>query len=82
MQSLIRTLLLFVAFTLLVRQSNAQTSSNLKTSSEVPVAYLDTSKIQIFMLPSFHINGKTAKAHTQGLLVHKTDYLSQRAGTT
>ena len=71
MQSLIQTLLLCVAFTLLVRQSNAQTSSNLKTSSAVPVAHLDTSKIQIFILPSFHINGKPAKAHTQGLLVHK-----------
>ena len=71
MQSLIRTLLLCVACTLLVQQSNAQTSSKLKPSSTVPVPHLDTSKIQIFMLPSFHINGKPAKAHTQGLLVHK-----------
>ena len=74
MRSLIRTLLLCVALTLLVGQLNAQTFSKLKTSSAVPVAHLDTAKIQTWVLPSFHINGKPAKAHTQGLLVHQNGF--------
>ena len=74
MRSLIRTLLVCVALTLLVRQSNAQTLSKLKTSSAFPVAHLDADKIQTWILPSLHINGKPAKAHTQGLFVHQNGF--------
>ena len=74
MRSLIRTLLSCVALTILVRQSNAQTVSKSKTSSAVPVAQLDVSKIHTWMLPPLHINGKPSKAHTQGLLVHQNGF--------
>ena len=74
MRSLIRTLLLCIALTFLVRQSNSQTLSNLKASSAFPVARLDVAKIQTCILPSFNINGKPAKAHTQGLLVHQNGF--------
>ena len=74
MRSLIRTLLLCFALIFLVRQSNSQTLSNLKASSVFPVARLDVAKIQTCILPSFYINGKPAKAHTQGLLVHQNGF--------
>ncbi|SVB97800.1 uncharacterized protein METZ01_LOCUS250654, partial [marine metagenome] len=74
MRALILTLLSCVVLTMLVRQPNAQTVSNSKTSSAVPVAHLDTSKIHTWMLPPFDINGKPAKAHTQGLLVHQNGF--------
>ena len=74
MRSLIRTLLLCIALIFLVRQSNSQTLSNLKASSAFPVAHLDVAKIQTCILPAFHINGKPAKAHTQGLLVHQNGF--------
>ena len=74
MRSLIRTLLLCIALSMLVRQPNAQTVSKLKTSSTVPVAHLDTAKIHTWVLPSFRISGKPAKAHTQGLLVHQNGF--------
>ena len=74
MRSLIRTLMLCVALTLLVGQTNAQTLSKLKTSSAFPIAQLDASKIQRWILPSFHINGKPAKAHSQGLFVNQNGF--------
>ena len=74
MRSLIRTLLSCGALAMLVRQSNAQTVSKSKPSSAVPVAQLDASKIHTWILPPFHINGKSAKAHTQGLLVHQNGF--------
>jgi len=74
MRSLIRTLLSCVALAMLVRQSNAQTVSKSKTSSAVPVAQLDASKMHTWMLPPLHINEKPAKAHTQGLLVHQNGF--------
>ena len=74
MRSLIRTLLLCIALSFLVRQSNSQTLRNIQASSDFPVAHLDVAKIQTCILPSFHINGKPAKAHTQGLLVHQNGF--------
>ena len=74
MRSMIRTLLLCVALTMLVRQLNAQAVSKAKTSSVVPVAQLDALKIHTWTLPPLHINGKPAKAHTQGLLVHQKGF--------
>ena len=74
MRSLIRTLLSCVALTMFVRQSNAQTTSKPKILSAVPVAQLDASKIQTWMLPPLRIKGKPSKAHTQGLLVHQNGF--------
>ncbi len=74
MRSLIRILLSCVALTILIRQSNAQTAGSSKNSSAFPVTQLDASKIHTWMLPPFRINGKPAKAHTQGLLVHQNGF--------
>ena len=59
---------------MLLRQSNAQTVSKAKTSSVLPVAQLDTTKIHTWMLPPLRINEKPAKCHTQGLYVHQNGF--------
>ena len=59
---------------MLLRQSNAQTVNKAKTSSVVPVAQLDTTKIHTWMLPPLLINEKPAKCHTQGLYVHQNGF--------
>jgi hypothetical protein len=52
---------------MLVRQSNAQTVSKSKTSSAVPVAQLDASKIHTWMLPPLHINEKSVLMDKESL---------------
>ncbi len=74
MRSLIRILLSSVALTILIRQSNAQDVVRSKSSSDFPVGQLDASKIHAWILPPLRINGRRAKAHTQGLFVHQNGF--------
>ncbi|MQG36781.1 MAG: hypothetical protein FI719_00300 [SAR202 cluster bacterium] len=63
-----------VTLAIFITATNAQTSAKFKASSTVPVANLHVSKIHVSELPPLHINGNSAQAHTQGLLVHQNGF--------
>jgi hypothetical protein len=71
MQLLAQKLFFCVATFAILNQSKAEEVSKPKLSSTLQVSQLDASKFSILTLPPLRIDGKTAKAHTQGLLVHK-----------
>ena len=71
MQLLAQKLFFCVATFAILNQLKAEEVSKPKLSSTLQVSQLDASKFSILTLPPLRIDGKTAKAHTQGLLVHK-----------